>query len=202
MDAPISKPESRFKSIADKFEGKRFNSPNDAVYDKEGNLYFTDPPYGLPGHNKSPEKEINFNGVYRLSVDGKVTLMDDQLNDPNGIAFNEDFSKCYVSNSNPKMAIWKVYDVDENGALQNGRVFFDATSMVDDDNPGLPDGLRVNKNGIVFATGPGGVLIFTPDGEHLGTIRPGTATANCTFNADQSVLFLTANMYVARISLK
>jgi len=137
-----------------------------------------------------------------MSVDGEVTLMDDQLMRPNGIAFNEDFTKCFVANSDPQMAIWKVYDIDENGTFQNGRVFFDATSMVGNDNPGLPDGLRVNKDGIIFATGPGGVLIFSPEGEHLGTIRPGTATANCTFNGDQSVLFMTANKYMASVSLK
>ena len=202
MDAPISEPESQFRTIADKFEGKRFSSPNDAAYDKEGNLYFTDPPYGLSGQDESPEKEIDFNGVYRFSVEGDVTLMDDQLTRPNGIAFNQDYTKCYVANSDPAMAIWKVYDVDENGAFQNGRIFFDATSMVGNDNPGLPDGLKVSKNGIIFATGPGGVLIFTPEGEHLGTIRPGTATANCVLNSNHTVLFMTANMYMARISLK
>jgi len=202
MDAPISNPQPQFKTLADRYDGKRFNSPNDAAFDEGGNLYFTDPPYGLPGQDESPDKEINFSGVYRLSVDGDVTLMDDQLKRPNGIAFSPDFSKCYVANSDSENAIWKVYDVDENGVFQNGRVFFDATAMASKDNPGLPDGMCVNKDGIVFGTGPGGVLIFTPDGEHLGTIRPETATANCTFNDDQTVLFMTANMYMTRVQLK
>ena len=202
MDAPIDQPKSQFKTVIDNFDGKKLNSPNDAAYDKDGNLYFTDPPYGLPGQDENPEKELDFNGVYRLSVDGELTLLDDQLKRPNGIAFNSDYTKCYVANSDRENAIWKVYDVDENGIFQNGRVFFDATSLVDDDNPGLPDGLKVNNKGIIFATGPGGVLIFTPDAEHLGTIRPGTATANCAFNTDQSVLFMTANAYMTQISLK
>ena len=202
MDAPINQPRAQFKTLADKYNGKRFNSPNDAAFDSNGNLYFTDPPYGLPGQNESPEKEINFNGVYRLSMDGQVSLMDDQLTYPNGIAFSPDFTKCYVANSDPQMAIWKVYDVDENGDFQNGRIFFDATTMVSDQNPGLPDGMRVNKKGIIFATGPGGVLIFTADGKHLGTIRPGVATANCTFNADQTILFMTAHKYMTKVALK
>jgi len=202
MEAPVSKPKAQFKTLADTYQGKKFNSPNDAAFDKNGNLYFTDPPYGLPGQNESPEKEIDFNGVYRLSVDGEVTLMDDQLTYPNGIAFSPDYSKCYVANSDPQKAIWMVYDLDDDGTFQNGRVFYDATAMVGDQNPGLPDGMRVNKKGIVFASGPGGVLIFTPQGEHLGTIKPGVATANCTFNADQSILFMTADNYMTKVALK
>ena len=202
MEAPISAPKTQYKTIVEKYDGKKFNSPNDAAYGKDGSLYFTDPPYGLPGQDESPEKEISFNGVYRASADGEVTLMDKELSRPNGIAFNPDFTKCYVANSDPNMAIWKVYDVDENGNFQNGKVFFDVTSMVGDEHKGLPDGLRVNKNGTIFATGPGGVLIFSPQAEHLGTIRPGVAVANCTLNADQSIIFLTAHNYVTQVALK
>lgn len=202
MEAPISAPAPNFKAIADNFEGKKFNSPNDAAFDKAGNLYFTDPPYGLPGQNDSPEKEIPFNGVYRATTDGKVTLLEKDLTFPNGIAFSPDYTKCYVANSDPKMAIWKVYDVDEQGNFQNGKVFYDVASLVSEQNPGLPDGLKINKDGILFATGPGGVLIFTPDGEHLGTIHPGVATANCAFNSDQTVLFMTAQNYMTKLALK
>ena len=127
--------------------------------------------------------------------------MTDELSRPNGIAFSPDYSKCYVANSDPERAIWMVYEIDEHKKFTNGRVFFDATSLAAS-NPGLPDGLKVNKEGVLFATGPGGVLVFTPEGEHLGTISTGQATANCAFNADETVLFMTADMYLTRVVLK
>ncbi|MCO6490325.1 MAG: SMP-30/gluconolactonase/LRE family protein [Phaeodactylibacter sp.] len=201
MDAPPGAPRAAFITIADKYEGKRFNSPNDAVYGPGGHLYFTDPPYGLEKQEDDPGKEIPFQGVYRVSPEGEVFLLTDELSRPNGIAFSPDYARCYVANSDPDRAIWMVYDMDENKNFVNGRVFFDATDMVPD-NKGLPDGLKVNRAGIVFATGPGGVLVFTPEGEHLGTISTGQATANCALNADESVLYMTADMYIARIALK
>ncbi|MCB9265266.1 MAG: SMP-30/gluconolactonase/LRE family protein [Lewinellaceae bacterium] len=201
MDAPIIAPEPEFITIADKYEGKRFNSPNDAAYGPGGNLYFTDPPYGLEKNMDDPAKEIPFQGVYRVSPEGAVFLMTDELSRPNGIAFSPDYSRCYVANSDPERAIWMVFDIDGKNNFTNGRVFFDATSMAVS-NPGLPDGMKVNKKGALFATGPGGVLVFTPWGEHLGTVSTGQATANCALNADESVLYITADMYVIRVSLK
>ncbi len=167
----------------------------------DGHLYFTDPPYGLEKQENDPDKEIPFQGVYRVSPEGEIFLMTDELSRPNGIAFSPDFSKCYVANSDPERALWMVYDLDENKNFTNARVFFDATDMAPD-NKGLPDGLKVNKEGILFATGPGGVLVFTPEGEHLGTISTAQATANCAFNADESVLYMTAHMYITRVALK
>lgn len=201
MDAPLNAPRASFITIAAQYEGKRFNSPNDAAHDGDGHLYFTDPPYGLEKQMDDPAKEIPFQGVYRVSPEGEVFLLTDELSRPNGIAFSPDYAKCYVANSDPERAIWMVYEVDEQKNFTNGKVFFDATSMVGS-GPGLPDGLKVNKEGIVFATGPGGVLVFTPEGAHLGTIATGQATANCAFNADESVLYITADMYVARVALK
>lgn len=168
MTAPLDAPRAEFISLVEKFDGKRFNSPNDAVFDADGHLYFTDPPYGLPKKMEDPSKEISFQGVYRLAPDGAVFLMTDRLSRPNGIAFSPDFRKCYIANSDPNHAVWMVYDVSAEKELENGRIFFDATDRVEG-RKGLPDGLKVRSDGIIFATGPGGVYIFSPAGKHLGT---------------------------------
>ncbi|MCA1758733.1 MAG: SMP-30/gluconolactonase/LRE family protein, partial [Bacteroidales bacterium] len=201
MDAPLSNPKAEFITLADNYNGKKLNSPNDAAYHKNGDLYFTDPPYGLEKNVNDPAKELDFQGVFKLEKTGEVVLLTKELSRPNGIAFSPDFSKLYVANSDPKRAIWMVYDLDEGGSLKNGKLFFDATEMTGT-LKGLPDGLKVHPNGWVFATGPGGVLVFTSQGEHLGTIFTGEATANCAFNADFSELFLTADDYLLRVKLK
>ena len=190
-----------FKTLAGRYDGKRFNSPNDGAYKSNGDLYFTDPPYGLLGLNKDPLKEIKFNGVYRLSAtDGSVTLLTDELTFPNGIAFSPDEKTLYVAVSDPKMAIWKAYPVKEDGLLGPGKIFFDATKFVGS-KKGLPDGMKVDREGNVFATGPGGVFVFAPDGTHLGTFATGEATGNCCWGEDGSTLFITADMYLGRVKL-
>ncbi|MDB5349512.1 MAG: gnl 3 [Planctomycetota bacterium] len=187
-----------FTTIVDKYEGKRFNSPNDGVYDSKGNLYFTDPPYGLLKQNDDPAKELDFNGVYRVSADGKLSLLTKEMTYPNGIAISPDEKTLYVANSDPKKAIWKAFPIKDDGMLGEGKVFFDATDKVGK-VAGLPDGLKVDKDGNLFATGPGGVLIFAPDGTHLGTIATGQATANCGWGEDGSVLYITADMFIGRL---
>jgi gluconolactonase len=201
MNSMLSNPKAEFTTLADKYNGKKLNSPNDAVYDNNGNLYFTDPPYGLEKNDKDPLKELDFQGVYKVDKTGKITLLTKELSRPNGIAFSPDYKKLYVANSDPQKAICMVYDVDENGLLKNGKLFFDATDKTKT-LKGLPDGMKVHRNGWIFATGPGGVMIFTPEGEHLGTIFTGEATANCAFNADYSLLFITADDYLVRVKLK
>jgi len=201
MNTKLSNPKAEFKTITSSYNGKKLNSPNDAVYDKNGNLYFTDPPYGLELNMDDPSKELDFQGVYKVDKTGKITVLTKELSRPNGIAFSPDYKKLYVANSDPDKAIWMVYDVDENGLLKNGKLFFDATDKTKT-LKGLPDGMKVHKNGWVFATGPGGVLIFTTEGEHLGTIFTGEATANCAFNSDYSELFMTADDYLLRVKLK
>lgn len=200
MDAMIERPASNFATVADAFKGKRFNSPNDLVFDRAGRLYFTDPPYGLPQQEKDPSREIPFQGVYRRDPDGSVTLLTDQLTRPNGIALSPDQQKLYVANSDPEKAIWMVYDLQPDGALANGKVLYDATARVKD-NPGLPDGLKVDAKGNLFATGPGGVLVFSPAGQLLGIIHTGQATANCAFGPD-GTLYMTADMFLMRLKLK
>jgi gluconolactonase len=201
MEAPLSNPKAEFISLADNFEGKKLNSPNDAAFHKNGDLYFTDPPYGLVQNENDPAKELDFQGVFKLKKNGELILLTRELTRPNGIAFSPDYSKLYVANSDPTRAIWMVYDLDEEGKLNNGKIFFDATEMTEDFK-GLPDGLKVHPSGWIFATGPGGVLVFTSQGEHLGTVFTGEATANCAFNEDFSELFLTADDYLLRVKLK
>jgi gluconolactonase len=201
MNAKLSNPKPDFKTIAAKYKGKRINSPNDAVYNKNGDLYFTDPPYGLEFRMEDPLKQLDFQGVYKVDKKGNITLLTKELSRPNGIAFSPDYKKLYVANSDPENAIWMVYDVNKKGLLENGKIFFDVT----DKNTavyGNPDGMKVHKNGWLFATGPEGVLIFTPEGEHLGSIYTGEKTANCAFNEDYSELFVTADHYLLRIKLK
>lgn len=200
MEAPLSSPGSTFISLADNYQGKKFNSPNDAVFHSNGDLYFTDPPYGLPERMDDPGKEIDFQGVYRADGEGNVTLLTDELSRPNGIAFSPDFTTLYVANSDPENAIWMAYDVKEDGTLENGRVFFDATKWIGS-KKGLPDGFKVNDDGYLFASGPGGILVFSKEGKHLGTVNTGQSTSNCGFGNDGDYLYITADMYLMRIKL-
>ncbi len=190
-----------FTTLADKYKGKQFNSPNDGVFKSNGDLYFTDPPYGLIGLNSDPGKQLDVNGVYRLSaVNGEVTLLTRAMTFPNGIAFAPDEKTLYVANSDPRKAIWMAFPVKADGTLADGRVFADVTHSVGT-RPGLPDGMKVDQAGNLFATGPGGVLIYAPDGTHLGTLATGQATANCNWGEDGSVLYITADMFIGRIKL-
>lgn len=187
--------------LASKYEGKRLNSPNDLVIKSNGDLYFTDPPYGLKGLNQDANKELEFNGVYRLSTAGELTLLTKTLTFPNGIAFSPDEKTMYVANSDPQKAIWMAYNVLDDGTLGDRRVFFDAMPWVNAGKKGLPDGMAVDQAGNLFATGPGGVHIFSPDGSHLGTIDTGEATANCAFGEGGQALYITADMLLCRIAL-
>jgi gluconolactonase len=185
--------------LVDKYNGKRLNSPNDACYKSNGDLYFTDPPYGLEKNWEDPTRELDWCGVYRLDSKGNVTLLTDKMTRPNGIAFSPDEKTLYVAQSDPKAPIWMAYPVKEDGTLGTGRIFYDASAAFAAGKKGLPDGLKVDKDGNLFATGPGGVLIFSPQGKHLGTIETGEATANCGWGGDGSTLYITADMYLARI---
>lgn len=190
--------DGRFTVLADRYQGKRLNSPNDLVFHSNGDLYFTDPPYGLLKGNDDPAKELPFNGVYRLKPNGELTLLTSELSFPNGLAFSPDEKTLYVAVSDPKRAVWMAYDVQPDGTLARGRVLFDATAMVGA-KKGLPDGLKVDRHGNLFATGPGGVLVISPEGKHLGTVNTGQATANCAWGGDGSVLYITADMILCRI---
>ena len=198
MNAPLSAPKPDFATIADKHDGKRLNSPNDAVYHSSGALYFTDPPYGLAKRMEDPTKEIPYQGVYRVTPDGAITLLTKEVTRPNGIAFSPDEKTLYVASSDPAKAVWHAFQVNPDGTLGAGRIFADFTSQVGKVK-GLPDGLKVDEQGNLFATGPGGVVIFAPDGTHLGTLATGQATSNCAWGDDGSTLYITADQYLVRI---
>ena len=189
-----------FTTLVDRYRGQRLNSPNDATFKSNGDLYFTDPPYGLMGDDRKTIGELGFCGVYRLGTDARLTLLTDKLTRPNGIAFSPDEKTLYVAQSDPKRAIWMAYNVQPDGTIDEGRVFFDATDWVDK-LKGLPDGMKVDNKGNLFATGPGGVNVFAPDGTHLGRVNPGVPTANCCFGNGGSVLYITADMFLCRIEL-
>ena len=179
--------------LASRFEGKRFNSPNDVVEAHDGTLYFTDPPYGLEGLNKSPLKEMSVNGVYRRSVDGEISRLISDMTFPNGIALSPDETKLYVSQSDPEAPYIRRLELSTNGDIVSDDVFFDASGLFAEGLPGLPDGIAISQTGHVFATGPGGVLVFTSSGRLLGRILTGRATANCAFGEDGKTLFITAH---------
>jgi gluconolactonase len=187
------------RTLVDNYEGKRLNSPNDATIKSNGDLYFTDPPYGLPKQADDPLREMDFCGVYRYGKDGKLTLLTKEMTRPNGIAFSPDEKTLYVANSDPTSAIWKAFEVKADGTLGKSRVFYDSTSWFKEGRKGLPDGMKVDKDGNLFATGPGGVHIFSADGKLLGTLATGEATANCGFGDDGSTLYITADMYLCRV---
>lgn len=202
MNAPLDDPKPQFITLTDMWDGRRFNSPNDGVYMSNGDLYFTDPPYGLENSMNDPIKEIGFQGVYRRRAsNGRVDLLTADLTRPNGIAFSPDETIMYVSNSDSQNAVWMAYEVNSKGMFEQSRVFYDATSFVGKES-GLPDGLKVDKAGNIFATGPGGIWIFSSSGKVLGKIKTGEVTSNCAFDNTGSILYITADMYLMRVVLK
>jgi len=199
-DRRISRVEADGKktTLVDRYQGKRLNSPNDLIFTATGDLYFTDPPFGLPQAFDDPAKELDFCGVYRVSPTGTVTLMTKEIKAPNGIAFSPDGKKVYVSNADPTKAIWLVYDVQEDGVFAHGRVFFDVTVSTKT-KQGVPDGLKIDKDGNLFAAGPGGIYVFAPDGTQLGSFETGVPTANCAWGNDGGTLYIAANTALFRV---
>lgn len=190
-------------TLTDNFEGKRYNSPNDVVQHSSGAIYFTDPPYGLPDYVSDKSREIDLFGVYRVGTDGTVTAVVTDLKRPNGLAFSPDETILYVAQSDPNAAYIMAYDVSTDGSLRNGRIFYDATPDHKKGLQGLPDGLKIDNKGNLFATGPGGVMVISANGKLLGRIETGQATANCAWgNADGSVLYITADGYLCQIQTK
>ncbi len=188
-------------TLADRWEGKRFNSPNDLAIHSDGDIYFTDPIYGLPQRENDPLRELDFCGVYRWQPDGTVTLQSKEMSRPNGIGFSPDEKTLYVANSDGRDPRWRAFPVQADGNLGTPRTFFDASS--DDRIPrGGGDGLKVDVHGNVFATGPGGVLVLSPAGKLLGRIVTGERIANVGWGNDGSVLYLTSDMYLCRIQTK
>ena len=177
-------------------DGRQLNSPNDAVFASDGSLYFTDPPYGLAEQDASSEWH-GFNGIYRLHPDGELEVLVRDQSRPNGIGLSPDETTLYVANSDAANMVWMAYDIDENGA-SNARVFYDINDQTE---PGAADGLKLDVNGNLFATGPGGVWVIAPDGTHLGTIKTGEITANVAWGNDGRTLYLASSTSLYRIRL-
>lgn len=191
-------PDGKLTVLADRYQGKRLNSPNDAVYKSDGALYFTDPPYGLVGEDQDPKKELKFNGIFRLAG-GKLQLLHQQMTRPNGLAFSPDEKYLYVANSDAAHKVWMRFEVKPDGALGPGKVFFDVTAQTAD---GLPDGMKIDRAGNLYCTGPGGVWILSPEGKHLGTIQPPEIPANCHWgDKDGKTLYMTARTGLYRVRL-
>jgi gluconolactonase len=203
-------PKAQITVLADTYEGKRLNSPNDLVYKSDGTLYFTDPPYGLPKLESDPTKQLPFSGVYRLpgALNHKpgappdraqLQLLVKDLPRPNGICFSPDEKYLYVNNSEPKK-LWMRYTVKADGTLTDAKVFLDASS---DKRVGAPDGMKVDQSGNVYSAGPGGVWIISPEGKHIGTLDVPERVGNVAWGgADHKTLYVAASSSIYRISLK
>jgi gluconolactonase len=192
LEAPLDAPAPVFSTLTDRFGGKRYNSPNDLAIRSNGDVYFTDPPYGLEHGVDDPAKELDVHGVYRVATDGSVTLLVDDLSRPNGIAFSPNEDVLYVANSDPDQPVIMAYDLAEDGTLANARVLFDSWG----------DGMAVDQEGNLYVTsGRSGVLVIAPDGTHLGSLVTGERTSNCTFGGDGSTLYVTSDSYLVRMRL-
>lgn len=201
MNAPFDKPASNFTTLVDRYDNKRLNSPNDGVFDAKGNLYFTDPAYGLADGLNDAEKELRFQGVYLLRPGGKLELFSDEVKFPNGISLSPDGNYLFVANSDPNNKTWFKYELNENGTIKSGAVFYHAAKDDGIDN-GNPDGMKMTKDGYLFATGPGGVWLFNPAGKLIARIYTGSLTSNCAFGKGGKELFMTCGSQVMNIKFK
>ena len=188
-------------TLADRYQGKRLNSPNDVVFRSNGDCYFTDPPYGLPTCEVDQEHGYGFCGVFRVTPEGVVSLVTDEMTRPNGLAFSPDERILYVAQSDGAAPIIRAFDIAEDSSISNSRVFYDVKDQFGK-LPGSPDGLKVDAAGNLFATGPGGVHVISPQGKLLGRIDTRQATTNCCWGGDGSVLYITADSYLCRIQTK
>lgn len=191
-------PDGSKTTLADRYQGKRLNTPNDVLFAANGDLYFTDPPFGLPGGAQDPGRELNFSGMYRLTNDGTLTLLTRELPFPNGIALSPDEKLLYLTNADPDKPEWYVFPILPGGHLGAGRLFFSGIELRTY-GPGSADGMKVDRAGNLFAAGPGGIHVFAPDGTLLGSVIIGVATGNCAWGGDGSDLYITADTSIYRI---
>ena len=190
------------KTLTDNYKGKRYNSPNDVVIKSDGYVYFTDPPYGLPLKEKDGLKETKSNGVYMLAKDGTLKLLIDSLVYPNGLVFSSDEKQLYVAVSDSVQPHVLVYDIKKDGAVSNGKLFFDASSLPREDGMQRTDGLKVDVAGNVWSSGPGGLLVINKEGKLLGIVHTGEIIANCAWGDDGATLYFTGNTFLYRIKTK
>jgi gluconolactonase len=193
-------PDGRITVLVNHYQGKRLNSPNDLVFRSNGDLYFTDPPFGLPGTFEDPAKELPFQGVYRLKPDGRLDLLTRELSAPNGIAFSPDERTLYVSNADRQRLVWVAFPVKADGTLGRSRVLYDGTRTTAD-RRGVADGMKVDAQGNIFGAGPGGVYVIDPAGVLLGWLDFGGNVGNVAWGEGGSTLFIAANAAVYRLRL-
>jgi gluconolactonase len=199
MNTSLEDPRQEFVALATQYNGARFNSPNDLCIDGTGNIIFTDPPYGL----ENPEaQEIDFFGLYKWYPSGKTILLIDSLTRPNGVALSPDEQILYVAVSDPEHCAYYAYTYESESDKLKGGLLFNATHLRNEKHTGLPDGLKVHPDGTIFATGPGGVLLLSSDGKHIGSILTGQSAANLAFDTDYRYLYITAHERLLRIRLK
>ena len=188
-------PDMSVQTLVDTFEGKKLNAPNDLVYRRNGTLFFTDPPYGLPRGDEDPTKELRFNGVFNVVNGGTVAIITNMTR-PNGLAISPDDRTLYVANSDDNNRLWMRYNLAADGSVSNGAVLRDVSKEKDS---GLPDGMKLDAEGRLWATGPGGVWVMRPDGTHLGTIKLPEQPANCAWGDDGRTLYMTAETGLYRL---
>ena len=188
-------------TLADRYQGRRLNSPNDLVFDSDGCIYFTDPPYGLPERYADPRRELDFCGVYRIDPDLTLTLLSKQLARPNGIGLSPDQKTLYVAQSDLSNPIWMAFPITEDKTLGEGKVLFDCSEYAAS-SPGAPDGMAVAPNGWIFGSGPGGVYVITPEGKLLGRLFTGGRVSNCGFDREAKTLYITADTMLTRVQMK
>jgi gluconolactonase len=203
LNASLDSPKPAFTVLAANYKGKKFNSPNDLVADSRNNIYFTDPIYGLPQREHDPTRELNFEGVYKIGTDGKITLLIDSISRPNGIALSPDEKILYIGSTDDKLPRWFAYHLDKNGNVESGGVLLDAREMrAKAAVKGGADGFRIDQHGNIFASGPDGINIISPTGKLLGLIKIyNRPVSNCAFNQAKDVLFITADDMVLRVKL-
>lgn len=189
--------------LIERFEGKRFNSPNDLVIAKSGDIYFTDPAFGLANLENSAVKELGFAGVYCLKANGSLSLIDKTLTRPNGIALSPDEGRLFVTNCDDAQPVLKAYTLGSDGLAQSSELVFNFKPLMSPAVKGSPDGMKIDEDGNMFVSGPGGIIILSKEASLLGVINiTGRTTSNCAFGEDGSTLFITAADIVAKVKLK
>lgn len=203
MDAPVTAPKHKFITQVTHLGDKRLNSPNDLVEHSSGSIYFTDPTYGLNTTEPDRMQQLSFSGIYRLDQDGTLTVQDKEATFPNGIGLSPDEKTLYVAVSDKHDQHWLAYDVNSQGDLENKRRFFDANHLAGTEgHKGGADGLSVHSSGVLFATGPGGVYLLTPEAKLLAIIHTGENTSNCTLTTNEDYLFITADDFLMSVPIK
>lgn len=201
MDAPLSSPAAKFIALANNYDGKKFNSPNDVICNSKGELFFTDPPYGLEFYMKDPKKETPYQGVYKIKASGEVILLTDTITRPNGILLLPGEKTLLIANSDPEKPYWYAYDLSEHDKLIKPHIFYSAMGS-DKKLKGSPDGMKADKKGNVFASGPGGIWVFNKHAKLVGKIKLPEAASNCSLSGDEKTLFITNDMYVLRLKMR